>query len=393
MLDRTSDPVARAEAASAVLRRWASEVDRENRFPRESIEALRAAGLLALMVPVEFGGEGGGFRLLARVASVLGEGCLSTAIIWAMHAQQVLTLADHRCDARAEALTAVVQDSALIASVTSEPEGGALLAPRAPLLRAGDRLRLKRSAPFVSYAAAARFFLVTMAAEEGSPGEARLVLVGRDDAVIRPEGEWHALGMRGTQSIPLSLEAVVEPDQVFAEPLRAIAVRTLIPAGHVGWSAAWYGAARGALRQFVRRLRRKGSERSARLDSDLLLSRLAELRAQLDPIGALLERVADRLDKFRDQGAPAALHEQPTHQIELNNLKIVASEAAYRVVDQLVELAGLRDGYLDGDELGLERVFRDLRSASLMYGNERLRQANGRLILFEDTAISSIWRQ
>ncbi len=381
------DPITLAREASAELQRWAADVDQSNRFPHESVERLRSAGLLALMVPTGLDGGRGSYRLLSQVAAILGDACLSTAIIWAMHSQQVLTLVDHGGPNLAGAVETVARDGCLIASATAERDGGGrLFSVQSPLVRQGDQLRLERSAPTVSYAAAARYFLVTMRAAPDAPlNDVRLVLVDRQDGGIQIEGSWNALGMRGTQTVPVRFDLTLDPSRVVAEPFRSLAIRTFIPAGHVGWAAAWYGAASGALRRFVRWLRTRGSQRAARLDSDLLLSRIADLRARLDPVGALLDRMANRLDEYRDNRVPIERLAEPTHQIELNNLKIVASEVTFGVVDELVQLAGLREGYLANRELGLERVFRDLRSASLMFGNERLRQANGRLMLLEPT--------
>jgi hypothetical protein len=42
--------------------------------------------------------------------------------------------------------------------------------------------------------------------------------------------------------------------------------------------------------------------------------------------------------------------------------------------------------------LEIERVFRDLRSATLMYHNDRLLGANGKLILVEDSGAEAIWK-
>lgn len=385
--------IALAEAVSNAARRWTADVDRHNRFPRESVAELRNAGLLALMAPADIGGGGGNYQLLARTAGMLGQGCLSTAIIWAMHAQQVLTLADHGRPKNDDVLKSVVRDGSLVASVTSESgTGGQLFTAQAPLRLEGRRLHLTRSAPIVSYAAEARYFLVTMrASAEAGPHDVRLAIVSRDDGDIRVTGSWDAMGMRGTQSVPLSLDVHIDEARVLDEPFRALAVRTFVPAGHVGWTAAWHGAAMGALSRYVRWLRQRNSQRAARLDSDLILSRLADLRARLDPVGALVDKVTLRLDRFREERAPAACYEDPTHQIELNNLKIVASEVTFRVVDDLVQLAGLDEGYRTTGGIGLEQVFRDLRSASLMYGNERLRQANGRLMLVENGSASALW--
>ncbi len=364
MATAQENAIAVAERVSAATRRWTAEVDRNSRFPHESVAELRNGGLLALMAPADLGGGGGNYQLLARVAGVLGEGCLSTAIIWAMHAQQVLTLAEHGRPHNDDVLESVVRDGSLVASVTSESgTGGELFTAQAPLRQEGGRLHLRRSAPIVSYAAEAQYFLVTMrASADAAPNDVRLAVVSRDDGDIRVTGSWDALGMRGTQSVPLTIDVHIDETRVLDESFRALAVRTFVPAGHVGWSAAWHGAAVGALRRYVRWLRQRNSQRATRLDSDLILSRLAELRSRLDP-----------------------------HQIELNNLKIVGSEATFRVVDDLVQLAGLDEGYRATGVVGLEQVFRDLRSASLMYGNERLRQANGRLLLVENSSASALW--
>ena len=385
--------IALAEAASATARRWTTEVDSQNRFPHEAVGELRDAGLLALMAPAELGGGEGSYELLAQVASILGEGCLSTAIVWAMHSQQVLTLADHGRPNNDDVLASVVRDGSLIASVTSESgTGGQLLAVQAPLRIDAGRLHLVRAAPIVSYAAEARYFLVTVrASAEASPHDVRLVVVSRDDGNIQVTGRWDAMGMRGTQSVPLSLDVHIDQARMLDETFRAVATRTFVPAGHVGWTAAWHGAARGALSRYVRWLRRRNSEGAVRLDSDLVLSRLADMRARLDAVGALVRQVALRMDRLRTERAPSARFEGPTQQIELNNLKIVGSEITFRVVDDLVQLAGLDEGYRASGATGLEQVFRDLRSASLMYGNERLRQANGRLLFIEDGPSSTLW--
>ena len=66
------DWLARAELISRdVLGCWSMDVDNANRFPQESIDALRDAGLLAFCVPRRFGGAGGDFRMFCRMASML----------------------------------------------------------------------------------------------------------------------------------------------------------------------------------------------------------------------------------------------------------------------------------------------------------------------------------
>jgi len=76
-------------------------------------------------------------------------------------------------------------------------------------------------------------------------------------------------------------------------------------------------------------------------------------------------------------------YSSPSFQITINNLKIMASEWLYEVVDELVQLCGLRYGYVRNEATRLERTLRDLRSASLMFSNDRLSKANGKLVFVD----------
>src|SRR4051794_26143750 len=90
-----SDAVnAARDIAQTVGRRFAPNIDLENRFPAETIEALREAGLLGLLVPKTADGMGGRFSDACEIAVTLGRECLSTALIWAMHSQQIAIMSD-----------------------------------------------------------------------------------------------------------------------------------------------------------------------------------------------------------------------------------------------------------------------------------------------------------
>ncbi len=383
--------VARAdELRLGVLARWASTVDRDNRFPAESVAALRAAGLLGYFVPTGLGGLGGDVATYCKVAELLGDGCLSTAMIWVMHAHQTAVLADHRTPAHDPFLQDIAGNGVLLASVTSEyGKGGDVLRAVAPLTPEGGRLRLTRAAPAVSYGGEAGYFLVTMrSAADRPPTDVSLVLVRRADGEIAVTGDWQAMGLRGTRSVPMQFDVVVDRARVVGASFRQVALTSLVPLAQAGWTAAWFGAARGAMQRFLLAQR---EHRTADLNSDLFLSRMAELRLKLDLVESLLLRVVARLDALRATGVPPSSYEDMGHNILINNLKIAGSRLAFEVADGLIQLAGLGYGYLQGESSGLERTFRDLRSAALMYGNDRLLLANGRLLLVEDRPITGLW--
>src|SRR5262249_19602715 len=105
-----------------VLTAWAGEVDRDARFPREAIDALRQARLLSAYVPREYGGMGLDVVQAARLCEALGQPCGSTAMIFAMHKIQVACIVHHAQQSAyfRDYLYRLVEEQRLIASATTE---------------------------------------------------------------------------------------------------------------------------------------------------------------------------------------------------------------------------------------------------------------------------------
>src|SRR5690349_6175370 len=78
-----------------VLAVHAADVDRQARFPREALEAMRQARLLSAYVPPEYGGLGLDVVQVAQVCEALGRYCGSSAMIYAMHQIQVACVVHH----------------------------------------------------------------------------------------------------------------------------------------------------------------------------------------------------------------------------------------------------------------------------------------------------------
>src|SRR5437660_12592554 len=105
-----------------VLRATAADVDRDARFPRESIDALRQAKLLSAYVPQEYGGMGLNILQIAKICEVLGQYCGSSAMIYAMHKIQIACIVHHAQQSTffRDYLQRLVTEQRLIASATTE---------------------------------------------------------------------------------------------------------------------------------------------------------------------------------------------------------------------------------------------------------------------------------
>jgi acyl-CoA dehydrogenase len=367
-----------------VAREHAAETDEEARFPTEALDALRRSGLLGLLVPAEYGGLGGTVREMLEISDRLSRECMSVGMIFAMHCQQVATVVEYAGEElRASLLPRIARGEAYIASVTTEPgKGGHLLTSQSPLAGDGEWLHLDRMAPVVTGGAHADGFLITMLAPDAdSPGRVSLVYADRDQLDLEQVGGWNPLGMRATHSVPMKIVGDVPAAQVVGRhgEFREMSTRVFAPLAHLGWATCWLGAAAGALSRTLRMFREPDERKKRDLRSELLLTRLSRIRQRLDTVHALIEH---GLVRYTCQAEGADLS-APSMQLLLNAVKLTASEQCLAAVDELVELTGMRHGYLRGSKLALERTLRDLRSASLNYANDRLHQADGALTLMD----------
>ena len=85
MTEAERERAARVEAVLPALAEHAAEVDQKCEFHLPHVKTLSDAGLLGLIVPVEYGGMGGGLRDLAAATFALGTACPSTALAYFFH--------------------------------------------------------------------------------------------------------------------------------------------------------------------------------------------------------------------------------------------------------------------------------------------------------------------
>ncbi|WP_411104861.1 acyl-CoA dehydrogenase family protein [Streptomyces sp. cmx-4-9] len=364
----------------------AAESDEKAAFPLEGLTAMRTSGLLGLLVPARYGGLGGSVPDLLAASQTIARQDMSAAMVFAMHGQQVAALVHHASeDLRERVLPRVARGDLYLGSVTTEAgKGGHLLSSQTGTRRTGDLVELDRMAPIVTGGAHADAYLITaLAPGATSDGQVSLVYAERDQLDVQVLGGWDPMGMRGTHSVPMRFTGAVPHDQVVGAhgDFRKVTVDVFAPLAHLGWSACWLGTAAGALSRTLRFLRSPEERRRRDLKGELLLTRLARARQRIDTVQAMLSHTADVYGTLsaEERGGPP-------WQLLVNALKVTASEQCPAAVEELVELVGLRHGYLRNQPLALERALRDLRSASLNYGNDRLQLANGSLSLLDQEA-------
>jgi len=359
----------------------ADAVDREARFPAETIAGLRAEGALSAFIPTELGGGGVAFETIAAACFELGQRCGASAMVFAMHQIQVATIVRHLDQAPwfESYLRDVVAEQRLIASVTSEVgTGGDMGSSIASVEPAGEGIgRFEKQAPTVSYGAYADDLLTTLRrAPDAEPGDQVCVLTSKDQHTLEPTGSWDPLGMRGTCSPGNVVRAELPLEQVLPTQFARVMNESMVPISHILWSHLWLGISTDAFeraRAFVRAAakRKPGEPLPAAIRLSELMSELSLLRAE----------VSSGLREFIEASAGdrARLSEMASI-LRFNNLKIAASEQAPKVCQGALGVCGIV-GFKNDTPFSVGRHLRDTMSACLMVANERIHQTNASLLL------------
>ena len=212
----------------------AAASDREAVFPTEDYADLHSSGLLALCVPEQYGGLGGGFETYCLVSEQLAQGNASTALTYNMHASTMLMMGEVVKDLemppevrqRHEELSArryreVVEQGVFYGQPHSEPiesgvadeltVGGRRFGTHAERVDGGYLVNGKKF--FVSSSGAAHYYATPALLVAEGPWEPRTLYLAipRDASGLEFTGEWDPMGMRSTVSRDLTLKDVWVP--------------------------------------------------------------------------------------------------------------------------------------------------------------------------------------
>jgi acyl-CoA dehydrogenase len=360
----------------------ADDVDRDARFPLETIQALREERALSAFIPSELGGGGVSLETIAAACFELGRRCGAAAMVFAMHQIQVVTIVRHLDEAPwfESYLSDVAAEQRLIASVTSElGTGGDMGRSVASVTPIGeDACTFEKQAPTVSYGEYADDLFVTLRRTPAAePGDQVVVLVRRDQLTLEPTGTWDPLGMRGTCSPGYVVRAEFLPEQVLPTPFPRVSAESMVPVSHILWSHLWLGIATDAFdraRAFVRATAKQKPDQPPPAAQRLshLMSELSLLRAEVSSGLREFTEVSEEPGRERLSTMAAALR--------FNNLKIATSEQAPRVCQGALGVCGIM-GFKNDTPFSVGRHLRDTMSACLMVANERIHQTNARLLL------------
>ncbi len=352
----------------------AKTIDEEARFPAENYEDLADAGLLALMVPREFGGIGADSLTYVTVLSKIARGCASTGLTFNMHSAVVDFLGQIASEEQmARYFSEVVNEGAVFASITSEPGSSFRdkLAVRTSIREESGGYRLRGKKHFCSLSTGASYYFTWSyldGAETLQEGLLNVMIPAKREN-IEVIDDWHVIGMRGTASNSLMFHDVeVRPEEVIGAPGSILGKDMSM--WSLGYTAVYIGIAEAAY-QFTAEYAKK-----AKSGLGVPLGELDRTQRQIGEMAMLLEnarRAAEKLGALRGNLGKMELT------FILNQAKYLATEAAKELAEQGIRLCGGRGLHR---ALPLERHLRDAVAGLVMPpANDRCLETIGQIAL------------
>ncbi|MFD2330532.1 acyl-CoA dehydrogenase family protein [Cohnella sp. GCM10020058] len=368
----------------------AIRIDREARYPHEAIDALKAAGLPGLCVPLAEGGGGAGYRgdveLLPLVLMELASWCSSTSQVFALHNTGVQLVhamgdAEQRRFFFAEALSGHLfasfgseagADRTALASVLTRAEGGYLL---------NGRKIFATGSPGAKWA-----FWRSVSAEAAGSQDDRYMMpvVGLFGPGVTVIDDWDGIGQRGTGSGKVEAADVFVPDaHVMGGPGAYGAHAAYFAAQfHINFAAQFVGMAAGALREalaYVRERARPWPGVPSAAEDPYTLLRVGDMSTRIAGARELVLRAARLLGTH--DGGPEL---RRGIRLAASQAKIAATDAALEVTGGVFQVMGARAATR---ECGIDRFYRNARTLTLHDPVDRQRETAGR----EELAAAARW--
>lgn len=365
---REAKLLGRARAHAADFRTRADEHDRENTFPHENYDAMKASGYSTMTLDPQYSGEGVNLLELCACQEQLAQGCSGTAIGINMH---IFVLGSMQYDLenspnpdmmRQMFLTMAGNQKMIMSGSFSETgAAGAYLLPQTKGRKTEGGWIVNGRKSYNSNVPAAELVGALIHLEGHADGNDLVTMCampkGTDGLRVEGAESWDVLGVRASGSYDVVWDNVFVPDAMMPPPQDANTTFTNM-AAFGAWfgltlSSVYLGVAQAAVdwtTDYVKSRRPQSEERP--------LSHMAGVQYQLAEMLALQEasRALIRTSAEGWMAKPWAAAESGFH---AGICKYIVTNNNVRVLNLAMDIAGGPGLFR---RFGLERLYRDVRA-------------------------------
>jgi butyryl-CoA dehydrogenase len=353
------------EFAQGEIRPIAAEIDREARFPHETVKKMGELGLMGIAVPERWGGAGADTVSYVVALEEIAKACASHAVVMSvnnsLYGDPILK---YGTDAQRERFLAPVAGGHVIGCFAlTEPQAGSDAANQATTARRdGDHYVITGRKLFISNGREASLALVfaqtdkskahrgitAFVVEKGTPGF----------SVSKTEDK---LGIRASDTAELVFEECRVPvaNRIGEDGQGFRIALTAIDGGRIGIATQAVGIAAGAYERSVAYARERKAFGVTIGEHQMVQWMLADMTTAID--GARL--MALKAATLKDAGRPFTK--------ESSMAKLFAAEMAMKVTTDAIQVHG---GYGFIKDYEVERAFRDAKITAIYEGTSQIQK-------------------
>jgi butyryl-CoA dehydrogenase len=343
----------------------AADIDKEHRFPEETVKKMARYGLLGVPFPKAFEGAGGDHISYAITVEELSRRCASTGVICSAHTSlclwPIFTWGNE--DQKKKYVPDLASGRKLGAFGLTEPNAGSDAAGQQTRAEdKGDHWLLNGTKVFITNGGYADVFVI-MAMTDKKKGtwgiSAFIVEKGFEGFSIGKTED--KLGICASSTTELIFQNCKVPKENLLGSVDSgfkIAMSTL-DGGRIGIASQALGIAQGAFDVTVEYMKSRSQFGKKLSQMQALQFEMADMKTRIEAARLLIYKAADLKDRHLPYGPAAAM------------AKLFASETAMHVTTKAVQLHG---GYGYTKDYPVERMMRDAKITEIYEGTSEVQK-------------------
>jgi butyryl-CoA dehydrogenase len=350
------------EFAEKEIKPIAAEIDRDQRFPAETVEKMKALDLFGISIPEEYGGAGGDTISYALACEELARVCASHSAILSVHITGIKNILLFGTEAQKKKyIPDMASGKKLACFCLTEPGAGTdAAAQRSRGVREGDNFILNGSKVFITNGAVGGTFCVyVMTQPEKKLKGITGFIVDRDTPGFTIGQHEDKMGIRGSVTCEISYQDMAIPagDMLGTEGDGFKYAMKVLDSGRIGMAAQAVGIAQGALDATVTYIKERQQFGKPIAANQGVQWMIADMEAQIESARLLTYRAAAMNDLGVRISKEAAM------------AKLVAARTAMDVTTKAVQLHG-GIGYMKSSPV--ERFMRDAKITEIYEGTNEV---------------------
>ena len=345
----------------------AYEIDRDERFPTESIQKLAKAGMLGTTAPVEYGGAGAGYTEMCIIHEELAAVCLSTASAYGVQADLCIDNIRRNAteDQKRKYLPPLCDGSKIGGLAMTEPGAGSdVMSMQLRADRNGDYYILNGQKTFISNGPVGDIFIVYAKTDMGKKAHGISAFIIEEGMPGFSRGKkFEKMGWRGSPTG----ELIFEDCQVPAENLLGIenqGVKVLMSGlnnERICMASSSLGLSRGAYEYALQYAKERVQFGKPIATFQMIQAKLADMAMEVE----LSKLITYHGASLADSGLMRELT------LIASYAKLYTSEVAMRVTTEAVQILG---GYGYIKEYPVERMMRDAKIQTIGGGTSEIQR-------------------